>query len=60
MEQKKVNNENKYEDLFDFVKSVKISYDIYTIGNVYRDSDAYKSLEYIETEHSVIITSLSY
>lgn len=51
----------KLEDLFSFVKSVQTSYNTYTCENVSREDTIFcEDINSIETEHNVIITSLSY
>lgn len=54
-------NTKKFEDLFNFVKSVQTSYNIYMCENVSRENTIFCEENHsIETEHNVIITSLSY
>ena len=51
----------KFEDLFSFVKSVQTSYNTYMCENVSREDTIFcEDINRIETEHNVIITSLSY
>lgn len=51
----------KFEDLFSFVKSVQTSYNTYMCENVSREDTIFcEDINSIETEHNVIITSLSY
>ena len=54
-------NTKKFEALFSFVKSVQTSYNIYMCENVSRENTIFCEENHsIETEHNVIITSLSY
>lgn len=51
----------KFEDLFSFVKSVQTSYNTYMSENVSRENSIFcEGNHSIESEHNVIITSLSY
>ena len=51
----------KFEELFSFVKSVQTSYNTYMCENVSRKDTIFcEEINSIETEHNVIITSLSY
>ena len=61
MENNTQSKTKKFEDLFSFVKSVRTSYNTYMCENVSREDTIFcEDINSIETEHNVIITSLSY
>ena len=61
MEKNTQSKTKKFEDLFSFVKSVQTSYNTYMGENVSREDSIFCEANHsIESEHNVIITSLSY